>query len=808
MVNSIFDDFRFSVRAMLRRPGLPLAAIVVLSLGIGGCVAVFSVLNGVILRPLAYPNADRITRIHRFVPPSIAYSVVSPPDLLDIADALDGLVTVAGYVPFAYSVGSEEGAERVPVAHVTEAFFDVFGLQPLRGRWLDRADQSGDTNGVVISSRYWRERFAGRDDAVGATVMVNGERWTVVGVAPPSMDYPDNPGIWLPMRPDRMALGRNVMLMRVIGRVHDGVSSVEVQERLTSLAARLAAEFPEIHAGLSLRAMRLKDQVVRNVRGNLWMLMAAVALVMLVACANVAGLLLSRLLAREQELMTRLAIGAHPARLARQAIVDAIVLGLVGASFGLALAAAATDALIAVWPASLPRLETVTVDSHVFVFAGAAALLTGVLCGILPALHMSGIDIAAALRGGRVTSGTRHISMRRWLVIGQIALSMVLLVASSLVFETLRRLSEVDPGFDTRNLLTATITLPEPFVLGGDQETYRAQARENAAFLAALSDALGALPGVNGVAAVDLTPLSGETNLSGDLAVPGVAFENGKAPVVEYRWVTRRYFSTLGIPLLAGEDFTAVGNEGSASRSVVLVNRALAESVWPSAGDAVGKQIVAFGSSTIAGVVGNTRQWGLDRDASPEIYYLRGTVAGPDVTTIVLRTSVDPLTLIEPLRRTVAGVNAQVPVFDIRTMEQIVGNNNARRTLALVLLSAFSAIAAVVAAVGLYGVMANAVIQRRHEIGVRIALGADRSRIVSDFLKDATITAIAGIALGAAMALLFERLLHGLVWGVEGDRPWIYLATAAFLVLVALTSSLAPARRVSGVASVEALRHE
>lgn len=802
MPSMLWSDFRRSARTL--RSGLSLIVIVTLALGIGAGTAVFSVLNGVLLEPLPYPDSDRLVNIYRFDPP-VAYGPVSTQGFADLRDELNELMTVAGYDSGYYTVGREQGAARALGARVTDGFFAVLGLPPLRGRWLDAADESGDTNGVVISSGFWRQQFGGRDDVVGTQLLLNGEPWTIVGIAPPSLDLPPDRDVWLPLRFARQPLQRDTSFMLVSGRMRDGANLVEIQERMNALAARYAVESP----GLSLQAVGLQDRLVAGLRGQLWMLLTAVSLVMLIVCANVANLVLSRMLARDRELATRAALGASPAKLARETAAEVLLTVGLGAAGGIALAAVAIELLIALQPPNLPRLDALTLDLRVLGFAVGAALVTGVLCSALPALHALRTDGAAVLHGGRGSAAPKRVLLRRALVVAQLALSMALLVAAGLLFASIEQLSRVDPGFDTSALLSAMLALPAPLPDGGETEDYVAQIGRNSAFLSELERRLSTLPGVAGVGFIDSMPLSGTNNWNGRITAPGLAFEPGRAPTVEFRWVTPSYFAAIGIPILAGEGFSPT--TASAESDSVLVNRALAELLWPGQ-DAVGKQIgdalIPGRLVTVRGVVGNARQWSLDRAASPELYFTYAGMPAPSTTTVMLRTSVEPSALAEPLRRTVADLDRDVPVFDVRSMAQVTASANARRAFALTLLVAFAGIAALVAATGVYGVTAYAVARRTRDIGVRMALGAERGRVLRAVLRDAMALAVAGVVIGAAAALLFARLLQGLLWGVERTEPAVYLVTAALLALVTFAASLLPAVRASRVAPMEALRSD
>jgi predicted permease len=621
------------------------------------------------------------------------------------------------------------------------------------------------------------------------------------------MEFPLDSGLWAPMRFAQLERQRGSNFIFVAARLHAGVDRATAQDRVSGLAARLAAEYPAEHSGLSLRVIGVQERLVANMRGSLWMLTLAVSLVLLTVCANVATLLSGRMLARQRELATRFALGASPRRLALQTIGESLLLSCVGGAAGIALAAGALVSLVALRPPGLLHVDSVALDLRVLAFAIGATLVTAALSGSLPAMYAlrhSGAYALQTVQRSVMHAGGAH----RWMVVSQLGLSMALLVGVGSLLATIARLERVDAGFDTDALLTAMIALPAPTPANfNDPDAVAAQQRRNTPFLAALHERVGALPGVAGVGVIDALPLSGTNNLNGAIEVADRTFAPGGAPTVEFRWVTPSYFSAAGIPLLSGTTFTTSGDESPQDDSV-LINSALAESLWPNE-SAIGKRIGAMGRSfTVVGVAGNVRQWSLDRDPSPEMYFSYDSVVAPSTAAIVVRANVEPAALTELVRRAIVGIDADVPVFDMRTMAQVTSAGNARRTFALTLLAAFAGIAALVTATGVYGVTAHAVARRTREIGVRLALGADHRKVLSDFVRDGMTTALIGISIGTALGMLFARLLRGLVWGVENSEPFIYLAAASLLGTLAFAATLIPARRAGRIDSIEALRHE
>ncbi len=809
----MLEDLRFSLRTLRRRAGLTLIASLTLALGIGASVAVFSVLNGVILQPLAYPDAQDLVNVWRVDPP-VRRGPMSKPDFAAMREELGDAVRVAGYERIAVTAGTDDGATRVPGARVTDGFFSVFGLAPLRGRWLDAGDQSGATSGVVISSGFRRAHFAADDPVIGAELRLNDKRWTVVGVAPPAMDFPAGASVWLPMRLENVNAERGFNFIEVIGRIEQGTRAA-VQARSDALAKRLAASFPEDHENLSLQVVGVQDALVSGLRDTLWMLMLAVLLVLLIVCGNVANLLLSRSLARDRELATCAALGAGGGRLARQALIEGLLLAGLGTAGGIAFGALAIDVLLALQPADLPRLEAVAIDLPVLGFAVAAAVLTGCLCGALPAMRARRSDFAAICRTGFSASGGARVSRGRSLiVVAEIALSMALLVSAGLLFTTMQRIGDVDPGFETNHLLTAMIALPAPQPQGIDYQAFLAQIRANAPFLAELERRLGELPGVTAVGFIDAMPLSGESNFSGSARSSESTVDPQRELTVQYRWVSPDYFAAIGVPVLAGEahGYGRDGHPQVPPGGPVVINEALAAELWRGdAANALGKRIepgIAQGDFTVGAVVGNARQWSLERDPSPALYLPYSAWPAPSTTTIVLRASVPPLTLADAVRQTVAELDPGVPVFRMRTMEQAAAAGNARRRFTLDLLAAFAAAAVFIAAVGLYGVMTHAVVRRTREIGVRKALGAGQARLLRAFLREGIVLALAGVVVGAGVAVLFTRLLRDLVWGVQLVEPALYLAAGALLLVAALGATLLPAWRAARLLPTEALRHE
>lgn len=792
------ESIAVTFRRVLRRPGLALAGALTLAVGIGATVAVFSVLKGVVLDPLPFPDADRLVHLFRNQPP-ISYGPTSREAYLELTGDDDVNLQLAGYAWSSYTLSDASDSARVFGTEVDAGFFEALGLQPALGRLLDVSDQSPDAPlAAVISHRLWQDRYAGSRDVLGRDIRLNGELHTIVGVAHADLDLPSGADVW---RPARFATsGGNGNYIFLFARLGEGMSATQAGEWASRHAERWAQQNPGAYGNLSFRAVGFADWQTRGVRDNLWLVFGAVVLVLLIACGNVANLQLTHTLARTRDIATHAALGARRHQLAAAAIGESLVVALLGLGGGLLLAWAGIYLLRQEAIGFMPRVEDIRMDAGVVLFAAAVALITALLSGALPAAFARRVNLADSLRSGSKEGSGGGQRWRKALVVGELAMCMSLVVAALLLITSIHKLASVDPGFDPANLLSARVVIAaEP-----GQESWEAYAQQQQRLLAALESELAALPGVVSAGVIDTLPVTGRNNWNGTIAIHGQEYPDGRGPTVEYRFVTADYFETIGLQLLQGRGFSA--QESGPPKA--LVNRAFVERLLGD-GDVLGRRVNAVGVDVeIVGVVSNARQWSLHRDADPEMYFLYGQTPAPNQTTLLLRTAGEPLALAPLVRDAVRRIAPDVPVFGVSSMDAIVERSYAQQSFVMRLLLAFGAVALVIACVGLYAVLAYIVSQRTREIGVQLALGATGGRVLSNTLREGALLASGGVLAGAGLALVAGKLLQGLVFGVTFYEPAIYAAAGIVLALVALSASLLPAWRAARVNPMDALRYE
>ncbi len=795
----ILKSLSTSVRRLRRQPALAAAAAFTLAIGIGAVVAGFSVLKGVVLDPLPYLDADRLVHVFRHQPPVDA-GPVSRRGFLQMQRDASIDIAFAGYAYGSATLADDVNAQRIVAAEVSRGFFDTLGLEPVLGRNLAAIDQQPDAPAaVVISHRLWQNRYAGAADVLGETIRLNGKLHTIVGVADPRLDIPRDADAWQPAQ--FAARGGNGNYIMLFARLGSGTTKAQLKAWADRFAARWAAEDPASYSGLEFRIEKFSDWMTRGIDSLLWAVFAAVSLVLLIACANVTNLMLTQTLARSREIATHAALGARRSHIGTAALGEALLIAMLGLAGGLLLASLGVHFFRELAATYMPRVESVSIDAGVVAFALGLAFITALLCGLLPVAFARRINIAGSLQASSkqgTGGGSQH--WRRTLVIGEMAMSMVLVVSALLLVSTIRNLSHVDPGFDTSKLLTAQVMLAPD----AESETWEEYMAQQDRFLDALRAKIATLPGVESFGAIDTLPVTGRNNWNGQVRVAGQEYPDGQGPTVEFRWVDHGYFQALGLPLLQGRTFSE--NETGPPR--VMVNQAFVDEVL-AGGEVLGRRLSAMGENAeIIGVVGNARQWNLRREADPEIYFPYGQMRGPYSISLALRTSGEPLALAPQLRAAVQAVNADVPVYNVRSMAEIVERSYALQDFFMNVLLAFGVAALLIAAVGLYAVLAYAVSQRTRDIGVQLALGASAARVLRDTLREGVLLAIAGIFVGGGLAVLVAKMLAATVFGVSVYEPLVYGGAGLVLGLTALAASLLPAWRASRVEPVTALRYE
>jgi len=809
-------DLRTTLRSLGRSPAFTAAVVLTLALGIGANTAIFSVVNGVMLRPLPYRSPDRLVMVWEENPSTdygVRYIPTSPGNFTDFR-ALRSVFTDAGAFRYRSStVGGIGDAEQLWGAELTPSMFTTLGVTPLLGRVFTTDEELPGKAGVVLLSYgFWQRRFGGSADAIGQTLEVDGDRRTIIGVMPeqfrfplPSM-YPILTKVrteyWVPHVINPADPLRGGRYMGVIARLRDQTSLSQARTALATSSRELETRFPSANRGWTATAIPLSEHVAATVRPALLILSGAVALVLLIACANVANLQLARATKRHREMTVRAALGAGRQRIVRQALTESVVLAVFGGVLGLVIVVWGTDGLRAMLPAGFPRVADVSVDVPVLIFAMLASIATGLVFGVVPALRSARVDLTSALNdGGRRTIGDRKSRRARSaLVVAQVALALVLLVAAGLLTRSMARLLAVNPGFDATGLLTAGVRPPARDFPGSDarRQVY-----------AAMVDRLAQVPGVTAVSASTLVPFSEQEDFYG-FRIEGRTNASGapeaQDPEARFYVVAPGYFETMRIPVRQGRSLTRADDERAPA--VAIINRRFAELYFPNEMP-LGRRVQSGSDAfrTIVGVVDNVSYSGLDVTPKAEMYV---PYAQQDVESLMLivRTAGDAGSLVAPVREAVRDAARGTPIAEVATMDQLIDASVAQRRLSMMLLGTFALLALVLASVGIYGVLSYAVAERSREIGIRRALGALDGQVMRLVVGDGMRLALIGVGCGVVAAFLATRAMRGLLFEVEAADPLTFVGVALFVGLVSLLASYLPARRAARVDPTEALRAE
>ena len=800
----MLKDVRYAIRTLLKRPGFLLVALATLSLGIGATTAMFTVVNSVLLRPLQFPEPERIVLFEGVQPRlGIKQSNMSVPDVVDWQQQSQSFEQIAGFITWGAFLATGDETERVRAAGVSPEFFPLFRTKPLSGRTFQPADIQAEGNAVtVISYALWQRRFGGSPDVVNSKITLSGVSNTIVGIMPAGFNYPEDTELWTVYPLDVTGEPRDNRYLNVISRLKPGVSIAQAQTEMDTINQRLAQNYVETNSGWSVRLTELRERMVGELRTSLYMLFGAVAFVLLIACANVANLLLARAAYRQKEIAVRTALGASRGRVVRQLLTESLLLSVVSGVVGLALSVWLIKLLVAISPPDSPRFDEISINWQVFAFAFGLTILAGVLFGLVPALQTSRTDLNETLKeSGR--SGSPGGSRNRiggFLIVSEVALSFVLLAGAGLLIKSFMQLREIDAGFQADNVLAMRLTLPSGKYKQGEP---RAQIYQQ------LVDKVKTVPGVQAAGAVLSLPLGGDTFNVGR----GVLLE-GRRPVPEeatnaaHLPVTPDYFRTLNIPLKQGRVFTDYDNAQTAK--VVIVNETMARKQWPGESP-VGKRFSIWRdekfSREVVGVVGDTKS-SLDKDSEQQMYVPYAQDATWGSLSFVVRTNGEPTALANSVREAIRSVDKGVATYNLKTMNDVVSTSAAPRRVPMLLLSAFAGVAVLLAMIGIYGITSYYVTQRTHEIGLRMALGAQIGDVLKLVLWRAMALAIAGVVIGVAGAITVTRYLESLLFGVKPVDVITFAAVALGLVLVALIASLIPARRATKVDPLTALRYE
>ncbi|MEY2493825.1 MAG: hypothetical protein QOJ45_317 [Verrucomicrobiota bacterium] len=792
---------------LAKSPAFSVIAILTLGLAIGANSAIFSVVNAVLLRPLPYPHSEQLVRVFG-KQPQLDLAPSSPANFLEWKEENQVFERIGTYVGKGFNLLGGDKPERVIGARVSADLLPLLGAQPALGRLFTKdEDQEGRAQVVILSHDFWRSRFAGDPNTLRQTITLNDKPYTVVGVMPAGFAFPSpRTEVWVPIAfsaAERQT--RDTNFINVIARLKPGVSLEQARANMDAVARSQAERYPKTNTGIGVTLVSLQEHIVGDVRPMLVVLLGAVGFVLIIACANVANLLLARAASRQREMAIRGALGASRSRVVRLLLTESVLLAVVGGAVGLFFAIWSLDVLVSLKPANLPRLGEIGVNRTVFLFTLAVSLLTGLVFGVAPALQVSKMDLNEGLkessRGG--TDSPRRQRMRALLVVSEVALSLVLLVGAGLMIRSFSRLLAVDPGFKADHVLTAFVSLPVSKYPKREEQT---------AFFDRLLERLRNVPGVFAAGVVTDIPLYGGSSTGFDVegrpeAAPGTR------PMTDYRLINSDYFAAMGMKLVKGRAFSRYDIE--AAPGVVIINETMAAH-YLAGEDAIGRRLDLSGNPKdlreIVGVVADVRNYGVDAEVKPEVYvpflqsapdYLSGVVSA---MTIVVRSVIEPTALGAALREQVQALDKDQPVSEIKTMEWYLADSMAQRRFNMLLLGAFAGLALILAAVGIYGVIAYTVAQRTHEIGIRIALGAKGGDILRLVFGNAMATTLAGIALGLGAAFALTRILRSLLYQVSPTDPVVFGAIPLLLLSVAVIATYLPARRAMKVDPITALR--
>jgi putative ABC transport system permease protein len=814
-LETLLQDLRYGLRQLRRNPGFTAVAVLTLALGIGANTAIFSVVNAVILRPLPYPQPERLVLVYSTQTPGQRGREASYPDFLDWRTRNHVFKNMAVFRTGNFTLISDAGPEHLSAAIVSSSLLHLLGVAPVLGRsFLPGDDEPGAVNGanaVILSYGFWQRRFGSRPQVVGKSINLDGHLFSVVGVAPPGFQFPGRSeavDLWTTIAVDkdgaasRMATMRGAHYLDTVARLTPEVTIPRAQAEMSAIVSGMNKEHPDIHPR-GVRIVPLLDGLVGPARMALLILLGAVGCVLLIACANVANLLLARATARQREMSIRNALGASRGRVVRQVLTESTLLSLLGGSLGLWLGLRGMDLLVRITPVDIPRLLQTGLDNRVLIFTAVVSLVTGLLFGLAPAIIGFRSDLAGSLKesGRGPSQGSHRTRTHGALVVGEIALALVLLACAGLLIQSFLGLEKADPGFDPHDILTLRLDSPSAYSIA-----------QQLNFFARVIDGARSLPGVRSASGVFGLAFS-EINANTGFDIEGRKFARSDRPEANFVAVAPDYFRTLGMPRLEGRDFTERDNLQAVP--VAIVNAALARRYFPGQ-NLIGQRIKPGISSgygdrnpvrEIVGVVGDVKVTNLAAGPEPQCYVpLAQSPLG--VMTLVVRSDGDPLEMAPAVRRLVASTNKQVPVYNVRSLDQMLAQSVAQPRFITFLFGMFAALAVALAAIGLYGVISYSVSQRTHEIGIRMAIGAEKNDVLKFVVGRGLKLALSGVAVGIAGALALTRFLASILYGVTPTDPLTFVAVSLVLLAVALLACYIPARRAAKVDPMVALRYE
>ena len=801
-METLIKDVRFAVRSFLKRPGFLVIAVATLALGIGATTAMFTVVNSVLLRPLQFPEPERIVLFYGINPrQGITQSNMSMPDIVDWQKQGSSFEQIAGFVSGGLFLTAGDETERVRGTGVSGEFFPLFKTNPIQGRALQAGDaQQGVEPAVVISYALWQRRFGGATSVVNSKVMLNGKAATIVGVMPPGFNYPADSEAWTAFSLNEPDQPRDNRFISVVTRLKPGVSLTQAQTEMDTINQRLSQNYGETNSGWTVRLVELRESLVEDFRTALLILLGAVAFVLLIACANVANLMLARAVYRQKEIALRTALGASRMRIVRQLLTESMLLSVVSGLVGFTLSLGLIRLLIAISPPNTPRVGEIGIDWRVFSVTLGVAVFAGLLFGLFPALQTSRPNLNDTLkdsgqRGSQFSGRNRAGSM---FIVSEIALSFILLAGAGLMIKSFLHLREIDPGFNSDNVLAMRLSLPPGKYKQGEP---RAQIYKQ------LIDQVKATPGVKSAGAVLSLPLGGDTfGVWRGLVPEGRPLTHEEQTNAQNLPVTPDYFQALQIPLKAGRLFT--DEDDLDSTKVVIINETLARRLWPGE-NPIGRRFAVWRDEKFArevvGVVGDTKET-LDKEAGNQMYipYAQDPTWGS--MSLVVRTNGEPAALAGSVREAIRSIDKAVSNYNLKTMNDVVSASAASRRVPMLLLSAFASVAMLLAMLGIYGVTAYYVTQRTHEIGVRMALGAQIVDVLKLVLSRAMALAVIGIGIGVVGAIALTRYLTTLLFGVKPIDVMTFVGVAVVLAIVVFVACIVPARRATKIDPLEALK--
>jgi len=806
VMGTLLQDLRYGVRVLLKAPGFTVVAVLALALGIGANTAIFSVVNAVLLRPLPFKDPDSLVWAQaEDLQTGEQGGMISPPDFLDYRAQNRVFEHFAAIQSMSFTLTGEAEPERVTGARVSADFFETLGILPTKGRaFLADEEQDGRNRVVVISYGLWQRRFGSDPNLIGKTVALSGQAAIVVGIMPDGFQFPREAQVWAPIAFNSKDTSmRRAHFLAAVGRLKPGVTLAQAQADVDSIAHRLEQQYPETNINYGMGLTGLPQQIVGEMRGTLFVLLGAVGFVLLIACANVANLSLARGAARAKEIAIRVAMGASRARIVRQLLTESVLLALFGGGLGLLLAVWGVDMLVALSPEDLPRVREVTIDPRVLGFTLLISVLTGLIFGLAPALSFSRrSDLNETLKEGGRSSGASaaHNRMRSILVVAEVALSLLLLVGAGLLIKSFLKLSQVETGFDASSVMTMRLALP--------QGKY-AEAQRRADFYHQLIERTQALPGVEEAGVISELPLSGQNNDT-YFALEGqpLAYASSGENLANARTASPDYFRAMGIPLIKGRFFT--DQDRIAAPHVVIISETFARQFFADT-DPVGHRLtIDIGepwTGEIIGVVGNIRHRSLAAEPFREMYTnIEQTPRG--MVNLVVRTRNDPESVVAAIKKEVQALDPDLPIYNPKTMQERVSESASAPRFRTLLLALFAALALVLAAVGIYGVISYSVTQRTHEIGIRMALGAQPKDILKLVVGHGVVLALVGVTIGLVGAFLMTRVMASLLFGVSATDPVTYTVVSLLLMTVALIACYIPARRAMKVEPMVALHYE